>query len=93
VYAKPSPDGRKIALLDPDARVARVLGAGDGLVAATRYQGQGPTWIVTGTDEVGVAAAAAALTEDQLDDHFAVALDRGVGFSLPVAAPEPEAKP
>jgi hypothetical protein len=71
----------------------RTLGAGDGLVAATRYQGQGPTWIVTGTDEVGVAAAAAALTEDQLDDHFAVALVRGVGIPLPVAPPEPEAKP
>jgi hypothetical protein len=93
VYAKPSSDGSRIALLDADGHVVRTLGAGDGLVAATRYQGQGPTWIVTGTDEVGVAAAAAALTEDQLDDHFAVALVRGVGIPLPVAPPEPEAKP
>jgi Domain of unknown function (DUF4430) len=93
VYAKPSADGRKISLLDADGHVARVLGAGGGLVAATRYQGQGATWIITGTDEVGVAAAAAGLTEDQLGDHFAVALDRGVGTPLPVAQPEPEAKP
>jgi uncharacterized protein DUF4430 len=93
VYAKPAPDGSRIALLDADGKVVRTLGPGDGLVAATQYKGQGPTWIVTGTDEVGVAAAAAALTEDQLDDHFAVALVRGVGIPLPVAPPEPEAKP
>jgi Domain of unknown function (DUF4430) len=91
VYAKPSADGRRIALLDPDGRVVRTLGAGDGLVAATGYQGQGPTWIVTGTDEVGVAAAAAALTEDELDNHFAVAIDNGVGVPLPVELPQPEA--
>ena len=39
---------------------------GSGLVAATRFQDQQPTWIVTGTDDVGVAAAAAALTEERL---------------------------
>jgi hypothetical protein len=89
VYAKPSADGRRIALLDADGHVVRSLGAGDGLVAATQYQGQGPTWIVTGTDEVGVAA----LTEDELDDRFAVAVDKGVGIPLPVASPEPEAGP
>lgn len=93
VYAKPSADGRRIALLDADGNVARTLGAGDGLVAATQYQGQGATWLVTGTDEVGVAAAAAALTEDELDDHFAVAVDNGVGIPLPVASPQPEAGP
>jgi hypothetical protein len=93
VYAKPAPDGRRIALLDAEGHVARTLGAGDGLVAATRYQGQGATWLVTGTDEVGVAAAAAALTEDELDNHFAVAVDNGVGIPLPVASPQPEAGP
>jgi hypothetical protein len=91
VYAKPSADGRRIALLDPDGRVVRTLGAGDGLVAATRYQGQGPTWLVTGTDQVGVAAAAAALTEDELDNHFALAVDNGVGVPLPIEQPQPEA--
>jgi hypothetical protein len=94
VYAKPSADGRSIALLDPDGRVARRLGAGDGLLAATQYQGQGATWIVTGTDQVGVAAAAAALNEPELQDHFAVAVDQGTGVPLPVVkTPQPEATP
>jgi Domain of unknown function (DUF4430) len=94
VYAKPSADGRSIALLDADGRVAQRLGAGDGLVAATQYQGQGPTWIVTGTDQVGVAAAAAALNEPELQDHFAVAVDNGTGVPLPVVKPpQAEATP
>jgi hypothetical protein len=93
VYAKPSANGRRIALLDADGHVVRTLGAGDGLVAATQYEGQGPTWIVTGTDEVGTAAAAAALTEDELDNRFAVAIDNGVGIPLPVPSPASEAGP
>jgi hypothetical protein len=94
VYAKPSADGRSIALLDPDGRVAQRLGADDGLVAATQYQGQGPTWIVTGTDQVGVAAAAAALNEPELQNHFAVAVDNGTGVPVPVVkTPQPEATP
>jgi hypothetical protein len=94
VYAKPSADGRSIALLDPDGRVAQRLGADDGLVAATQYQGQGPTWIVTGTDQVGVAAAAAALNEPELQNHFAVAVDSGTGVPVPVVkTPQPEATP
>jgi uncharacterized protein DUF4430 len=93
VYAKPSADGRHIALLDAQGKVVRTLGAGEGLVAAVHYQGQGATWLVTGTDQVGVAAAAAALTEDELDDHFAVAVDRGVGIPLPVRPPEADAGP
>ena len=51
-------------LLDPRGERVRTLGAGSGLVAATRYLDQDPTWVVTGTDRVGVAAAAAALVED-----------------------------
>jgi hypothetical protein len=94
VYAKPAADGRSIALLDPDGRVVRRLGAGDGLVAATQYQGQGATWIVTGTDQVGDAAAAAALTEPQLLNHFAVGVDNGAGVPLPVVTTaQPEATP
>ena len=46
-----------------------------------------PTWIITGTDDVGVAAAAAALTEDQLANHFAVAVEKGRGVSLPLNTP------
>ena len=36
VYARMAPDGRTIAVLDADGRVARTLGAGSGLVAATK---------------------------------------------------------
>jgi hypothetical protein len=94
VYAKPAADGRSIALLDPDGHVAQRLGAGDGLVAATQYQGQGATWIITGTDQVGLAAAAAALNEPELLNHFAVAVDNGTGVPLPVVkTPQPEATP
>ena len=31
--------------------------------------------MITGTDEVGVASAAAALVEDRLQDRFAIALE------------------
>jgi hypothetical protein len=87
VFARPDPSGRRIALLDATGRTVRVLGPGSGLVAATTFTGQQPTWIVTGTDGVGVAAAAAALTEDELDGHFAVAIDSGKGVALPVKSP------
>ena len=87
VFAKPDPSGKRIALLDATGRTVRVLGPGSGLVAATTFTGQQPTWIVTGTDGVGVAAAAAALTEDELDGHFAVAIDSGKGLALPVKSP------
>jgi hypothetical protein len=87
VFAKPEPSGGRIALLDATGRTVRVLGPGSGLVAATTFTGQQPTWIVTGTDGVGVAAAAAAMTEDELDGHFAVAIDSGKGIALPVKSP------
>jgi hypothetical protein len=87
VFAKPDPSGRHIALLDATGRTVRTLGPGSGLVAATTFTGQQPTWIVTGTDGAGVAAAAAAMTEDELDGHFAVAIDSGKGLALPVKDP------
>jgi hypothetical protein len=45
------------------------------------------TWLITGTDDVGVAAAAAALTEDQLRHHFALAIEAGRGVPLPLEEP------
>ena len=58
----PSPNraGSGSTLLDADRPAVKTLGPGGGLVAATTFTDQQPTWIVTGTDEVGVAAAAAA---------------------------------
>jgi hypothetical protein len=87
VFAKPSTDGRRIALLDSRGGVQRTLGAGSGLVAATSFADQEPTWLVTGTDEVGVAAAAAAVTEEQLRDRFALAIEAGKSVPLPIEAP------
>jgi hypothetical protein len=87
VFAKPTASGASIALMDPDGKSERTLGPGSGLVAATSYQDEHPTWLVTGTDDVGVAAAAAALTEDQLRFHFALAIDAGRGVPLPLEAP------
>ena len=53
-------------MLDADGRVERTLGSGGGLLAATRIEAQQPTWLVTGVDAAGVAASAAALTEQEL---------------------------
>ena len=87
VFAKPSADGRRFALIDATGAVQRTVGAASGLVAATSFADQEPTWLVTGTDEVGVAAAAAAVTEDQLRDRFALAIEAGKSVPLPVEAP------
>jgi Domain of unknown function (DUF4430) len=84
VFARPDSSGRSFALLDPRGRTVRTLRAGAGLVAATRFVDQQPTWVVTGTDKLGVAAAAAALVEERLQDHFAVALENGREVPLPL---------
>jgi hypothetical protein len=86
VFARPSKDGKQIALLDARGRTVRTLGAGSGLVAATQFLDQKPTWVVTGTDAVGVASAAAALVESRLKDHFAVAVAKGQGVPIPLPA-------
>jgi hypothetical protein len=87
VFAKPDPAGDRIALLDSTGKVQRTLGAAGGLVAATSAPEMEPTWLITGTDDVGVAAAAAAITEDQLRDRFAVAIEAGKSVPLPIEAP------
>jgi hypothetical protein len=86
VYASPAADGGTIAALDPGGRVARRLGAGTGLVAATAMRGEQPTWIVTGTDDAGVAAAARAFAagETALSDKFALAVSDDRAIALPV---------
>jgi hypothetical protein len=88
VFARPSPDGRSLALLDDQGAVTRTLGAGTGLIAATKVKDakdevSDPVWIVTGTDEAGVDAAAAALDEGALAGHFAVAVSGGRPIALP----------
>ena len=90
VYARLNAAGDELALLDPEGKTVRTLGAGAGLVAATQLGGEAPTWIVTGTDAVGLAAAAAELEEEGLLNHFALAIDDGLPTPLPVL-PRPEA--
>ena len=60
-------------------------------MAATQFLDQKPTWVVTGTDAVGVASAAAALVESRLKDHFAVAVQKGQGVPIPLPADTTEA--
>jgi hypothetical protein len=94
VFVRPAPSGTELMLLDTAGRPVRTLRAGAGLVAATAVQAQAPTWIVTGTDDVGVAAAAAALTEERLEEHFAVAVEDGKDVPVPVTeVPLTEAAP
>jgi hypothetical protein len=82
VYAIPHTD--RIDLLDERGRVADSLSDGVGLVAATICCGQQATWIVTGVDDAGVAAAAAGLRSNILNNRFAVAIVRGRGQALPL---------
>ena len=91
VFARPDPSGERIELLGDHGRSLRTLGRGGGLLAATRIEAQQPTWVVTGVDATGVAAAAAALTEEQLVDRFAIAIEEGRTLPLPLSGPgEPE---
>jgi hypothetical protein len=95
VFARPSAKGDRIELLDARGGAVRTLGAGSGLVAATSFLDQQPTWVVAGTDDVGVDAAAAALNETRLRDHFAVAIENGREMPVPVPLPteNPAEKP
>jgi hypothetical protein len=87
VFARPTRAGDRIDLLDMHGRTVRTLASGGGLLAATRIEAQQPTWMVTGVDAAGVAASAAALTEQELEDHFAIAVEAGRTVPLPVADP------
>ncbi|MGZ4250353.1 MAG: DUF4430 domain-containing protein [Solirubrobacteraceae bacterium] len=76
--------GHSLQLLDPHGRVARTVGAGAGLVAATAQGSSSPTWLVTGTDPAGVSVAAAALTPKRLADHFALAVQGNGDLPVPL---------
>ena len=85
VYARfTGPGGSSLQLLNPKGKVVRTLGAGAGLIAATDEASSGPTWVITGTDAAGVSAAAAALNAGALHDHFALAVQGGADFPVPL---------
>jgi hypothetical protein len=78
--------GYELDLLDPQAHVVRSFPRGAGLVAATRFEDQAPTWVVAGTDSVGLDRAVALLQERILRSRFAVATTSGTPIALPVNA-------
>jgi hypothetical protein len=85
VYACFSRSGKTLTLLDQDGRAARTLGAGSGLIAATRQGEDAPVWVITGTDDSGVEGAARAFDRTTLDHRFAVAVSAGEALPVPVA--------
>jgi hypothetical protein len=91
VFARFAPTGTSVGydleLLDAQARAVRTLGPGSGLVAATRFEDQAPTWVVAGIDSSGLDRAAALLDQRTLESRFALATSRGPPIALPLAAP------
>jgi hypothetical protein len=89
VYARFVDDGAKLELLNGDGKVARTFGPDTGLVAAVNGNGAGnsnavPSWLVTGTDAAGVAAAAHALTPSRLAGRFALVVHGGTDYPVPL---------
>ena len=79
-------DGPTPELLAFDERteISSRLGRGAGLVAAVRDGEDPPTWVVSGVDDAGVAAAAEALDDEVLEDRYAVVVAAGSDETLPV---------
>ena len=80
--------GYELDLLDPQTRVVRTLAHGAGLVAATRFEDQAPTWVVAGTDSAGLDRAVSLLQESTLRARFAVATASGAPIPVPVETRE-----
>jgi hypothetical protein len=72
-----------LELLNQQGQPAGSVGKGGGLIAALREGDGPPTWVVTGTDANGVAAAA-SLLGPALPNHYAVATQPGAG---PIGVP------
>jgi hypothetical protein len=83
VYARFSPSGSALTLLDANGNAVQTL-TGAGLIAATRQGEEAPVWVVTGTNGAGLDEAARAFDRATLEDHFAVALaPGGAAVALP----------
>jgi hypothetical protein len=83
VYGRFAEDGRHFLALDARGRVVVQMGAGTGVVAATRYRENAPVWAITGTDAAGVRAAAEAFDESVLNEKFALAISDDLPVPLP----------
>jgi hypothetical protein len=84
VFARFTDGGDTLELLGGDGQAIRDAGAGAGLVAALRPTDRELLWLVTGVDEAGVEAAAAAFQARDLRDAFAVAVVDGKVSKLPL---------
>lgn len=84
VFARFDKTARNLDVLDAGGRVARTLGAGTGLIAATRERNREPVWFVTGTDAAGVDSAAGAFDEKLLRNRFALAIAQGLPMNVPL---------
>jgi hypothetical protein len=84
VFARFSPDGSKLELLDAQGDVARQAPPGTGLIAAIVPPDQQPLWVVTGLDETAVARAASLLSSTKLRNAYAVAALPSGPVRLPV---------
>jgi hypothetical protein len=85
VFARFDAAGDRLLVLNAAGTLVKTLGAGTGLIAATREKDRQPVWFVTGTDAAGVAAAARAMDESVLGERFALAISN----DLPIAVPQP----
>ena len=85
VYARFTDSGQRLELENEAGHVVRTLGAGAGMVAAIAGPSDVPTWVVTGTDAAGVAAAAHAMTVSSLAGRFALVVQGGHDYPVPVA--------
>jgi hypothetical protein len=83
VFARFDRAGRSLETLDPGGRPAEDLGAGTGLVAATKIGAKEPVWFITGTDEKAVEAAAQTLDEPTLTTRYALAIHDARGVAVP----------
>jgi hypothetical protein len=83
VYARFSQRGTQLELLDQEGAPTQTLTSGAGLIAALRAPKEAPVWVITGTDEAGVARAADGLDEATLANRFAVALAPSGALALP----------
>jgi uncharacterized protein DUF4430 len=73
-----------LELLNQQGQPAGSIGKGGGLIAALRPGDGPPTWVVTGTDAKGLAAAV-RLVGPALRNHYAVATQPGAGeIGVPV---------
>jgi hypothetical protein len=84
VFARFTDGGDTLELLGTDGDAVRAAGAGAGLVAALRPNDRELLWLVTGVDEAGVEAAAAAFRTRDLRNAFAIAVVGGRVAKLPL---------